>query len=133
MSYTLIDHTADIGIYLRSKDRVGLFEDAALALVEIMDVRSAEDLIRSEVRVEGIDLVDTLVRWLQELLYLIEVRDLRVSSIKVLRVGDTFVDAMVAGEETQTPYAVEIKAVTYHNLVIQELDNCLEATIIFDT
>ncbi|MBN2298238.1 MAG: archease [Deltaproteobacteria bacterium] len=134
MTYRFIDHTADIGIHIVTVDVKGLFEEAAYALIDILGAKCPDKgLKHQDITIEGLDLADTLVRWLQELLYLIEVKDLRVFSLKVVRIHETGLEAEVAGIYAPTGLKKEIKAVTYHNLDIQEVDNHVQATIIFDT
>ena len=133
MTYRFIDHTADIGIRVVSGDVQGLFEDAAQALIDIMGAGCHEGSLEEEISVKGIDRIDVLVRWLQELLYRIEVEDLRIARLTVLEVNDNGMEALVAGTAIPTKLREEIKAVTYHNLEILEVDNHVETTIIFDT
>jgi SHS2 domain-containing protein len=133
MTYHFIDHTADIGIRVVSGDARGLFEEAALALVDIMGARSTGGRKHVRISVEGLDQTDLLVRWLQEILYRVEVEDLRISHVEVLEVHPKGLTALVAGTNTPTELLAEIKAVTYHNLEILEVDNHVETTIIFDT
>ena len=134
MTYRYIDHTADIGIHVESEDERGLFEEAARALIAVLGaVCPDKDLQHLEVTIEGLDRTDTLVRWLQELLYLIEVKDLRVFSIRVARIHEKGLEAEVKGIYSPSRLKSEIKAVTYHNLEIQEVDNRVQATIIVDT
>ena len=133
MTYHCIDHTADIGIRVVSEDVRGLFEEAALALIDIMGARSSEGRDCVRISVEGFDQADVLVRWLQEILYRVEVEDLRISQVEVLEVNPKGLTALVAGINIPTVLSEEIKAVTYHNLEILEVDNHVETTIIFDT
>jgi len=134
LAYHFIDHTADIGIHVISKDVRGLFEEAARALIDIMGAKCPDkDLKHQTIIIEGIDRIDTLVRWLQEILYLIEVKNLRVFSLRVALIHETGMEAVVSGIYSPTKLKEEIKAVTYHNLEIQEVDNHVETTIIFDT
>lgn len=133
MSYRLIDHTADIGIRVHAPDIAALFHEAAAALIDILDAGGAQQEVSIDINIDGLDLVDTLVRWLQELLYLIQVRGLRVAGFVVHEVYETAVTAVVYGRYTQTPLAMEIKAVTYHGLKIQKCAHGLETTIILDT
>lgn len=133
MAYRFIDHTADIGIRVVSKDLKTLFADAAHALIDIMGAWCAQGSESENISVEGIDREDILVRWLQELLYLIEVKDLRISHVDVVRIGLKDMTGVITGSYTSKVLKQEIKAVTYHNLEIAEVDNHVEATIIFDT
>ena len=132
MTYHFIDHTADIGIRIVSGDVRGLFEEAARALVDIMGARSNEGPNHIRISIEGLDQSDVLVRWLQEILYRVEVEDLRISHVEVLDVNPQGLTALVAGTNDPTELLEEIKAVTYHNLEIVEVDNHVETTIIFD-
>ena len=133
MTYHCIDHTADIGIRVVSEDIRGLFEEAALALIDIMGARSSEGRDCVRISLEGLDQIDVLVRWLQEILYRVEVEDLRISYVEVLEVNPKGLTALVTGINIPTELSEEIKAVTYHNLQILEVDNHVETTIIFDT
>lgn len=133
MSYRYIDHTADIGIHIVSRDERCLFEEAAQALIDMMGAWCGEGSRSERISVEGIDMADVLVRWLQELLYRIEVENLRIAHVKVEEVGPKGLTAHVTGVHTPSRLHGEIKAVTYHNLEILDVDNHVETTIIFDT
>ncbi|MGC9323158.1 MAG: archease [Desulfomonilia bacterium] len=133
MPYVYIDHTADIGVRISASNIRELFRDAGYALVDVMKAASDDDREQVEITSEGIDRIDLLVRWLQEILYVIEVKDFRVSRIVITSLGETDLTASLTGMFSKTQLAREIKAVTYHNLDIRDVDNHLEATIILDT
>ena len=132
MPYTLIDHTADIGIRVSAPSTEGLFEEAAYAIADIMGGRSDEGLQEVMVESQGIDQVDLLVRWLQEILYLIEVKGFRLRAATIQRLTETLALGVIQGEYTAEPLTTEIKAVTYHNLDITCIDNVFAVTIILD-
>ena len=69
-SYTLFDHTADLGIKIRGSDLKNLFEEAGRALMELM-IRGElfEKTSSKTISVSGGDLADLMVRWLGEILY----------------------------------------------------------------
>ncbi len=132
MPYELIDHTADMGLRVSAPSTEGLFEEAAYALADIMGGRSDEG--REEVVVEsrGIDLVDLFVRWLQEILYLIEVKGFRLRAATIQSLTETLAIGVIQGAYTDSPLTTEIKAVTYHNLDITCIDNVFTVSIILD-
>ncbi|HNY64388.1 MAG TPA: archease [Deltaproteobacteria bacterium] len=132
MGYELVEHTADTGIRVEASDLSSLFREAGLALVDILGAASRRETVTLDVSVEGIDRVDLLVRWLQEILYLITVKDLRVGSISVEHLTDTGVRARLRGAYEGTGLKQEIKAVTYHGLDIVDKGGSLTATVIFD-
>jgi SHS2 domain-containing protein len=132
MPYELIDHTADIGIRLSAYTTEGLFEEAAYALADIMGGRSDEGGDEIMVESQGIDLVDLLVRWLQDILYLIEVKGFRLRAATIQSLTETQALGVIQGAYTDSPLTTEIKAVTYHNLDITCIDTVFMATIILD-
>jgi SHS2 domain-containing protein len=132
MPYELIDHTADMGIRVSAPSMEGLFEEAAYALADILGGRCGEGLQEVMVESQGIDGVDLLVRWLQEILYLMEVKGFRLRAATIQRLTETLALGVIQGSYTTEPLTTEIKAVTYHNLDITYLDNVFMATIILD-
>jgi len=81
------------------------------------------------------NLEDLLVNWLQELLYTFEVKLLVTSDFHV-KIDDRKSLKGYAGceryNEKKYGYPMEIKAVTYHNLVIKKNNNLYSVEIIFD-
>jgi SHS2 domain-containing protein len=132
MPYTLIDHTADIGFRVSAPSMEGLFEEAAYALADILGGRSDEGATEVMVESQGIDRVDLFVRWLQEILYLIEVKGFRLRAAIIQRLTETLALGVIQGAYSAEPLTTEIKAVTYHNLDITHIDNVFAVTIILD-
>jgi SHS2 domain-containing protein len=113
MPYTLIDHTADIGIRVSAPSMEGLFEEAAYALADILGGGNAVGGEEVMVESQGIDRVDLLVRWLQEILYLIEVKDFRLSAVTIQRLTETLALGVIQGAYTGEPLTTEIKGQGY--------------------
>jgi SHS2 domain-containing protein len=132
MPYILIDHTADIGIKVSSPTIESLYKEAARALVDLMGAGTVESNEEIMITAEGLDREDLLVRWLQEVLFLVEVKGYRLKDISIQRLTDTEMQAELRGAYSGEPLESEIKAVTYHNLQIREIDNAFEVSIIFD-
>jgi SHS2 domain-containing protein len=132
MPYELIDHTADMGIRVSAPSMEGLFEEAAYALADILGGWGGEGLQKVMVESQGIDRVDLLVRWLQEILYLIEVKGFRLRAATIQGLTETLALGVLQGAYTAEPLTTEIKAVTYHNLDITYIDNVFAVTIILD-
>jgi SHS2 domain-containing protein len=132
MGWQAIDHMGDMGIRVTAPDLPSLFREGALALVDITGAGSQEGGEAREVSVRGLDQVDLLVRWLQEILYLLMVKDLRVRGIEILSLTETDARAQVLGSCLKTPLKREIKAVTYHGLDIIHRGDSYEVSIILD-
>lgn len=132
MPYTLIDHTADIGMRVSASSVGDLFVEAARALCDIMGGLAQHGQESVTVRAAGIDREDLLVRWLQEVLFVVEVKGFRVAGIDLQALTDTCMTAELRGSFSGARLKVEVKAVTYHNLEIACIDNAYVATIILD-
>jgi SHS2 domain-containing protein len=122
MPFEVFEHTADLGVRVRSADLVGLFRDAARGLfslvVENLDEVAAVDWVHVEVR--GDDREYLLFDWLNELLYTFESRRLVLSEFRV-----RFLDGGLTADCSGEPLDLErhraeheVKAITYHGLRI---------------
>ena len=82
--YTLLDHTADLGIRVYGTDLKDLFEGAGRALMHLMVKAEIPSKTHSmKISVSGKDLADLMVRWLGEILYLFAGENLVVTSIRM--------------------------------------------------
>jgi SHS2 domain-containing protein len=135
--FTLLDHTADMGILVRGINLKNLFEEAARSMMYIMLTYAPglEETHAVKVSIKGNDLPDLMVRWLGEILYLFEGEKTVVT--------DTFVSAISPSQLEATLQTIpfdpnlheilrEIKAVTYHQIEVAEKDYRWESRIIFD-
>ncbi|MDP6113020.1 MAG: archease [Planctomycetota bacterium] len=134
--YIELDHTADVGIRVRGQSLEELFEAASFALfdlqVDLSDVKAETEF---EIDASGADLENTIVRWLQRLLALMEIEDIIFSRFELIEVTEQSARGKVWGEPLDaTRHQVKgaIKAVTYHELEIEETTEGWEAQIIFD-
>jgi SHS2 domain-containing protein len=135
-NFTLLDHTADLGIIVSGKDLTNLFEGAAQSMIQIMvRAKPAKKTKALKLTVSGEDLADLMVRWLGEILYLFEGENEVVTAVHIDSISPSHLDASL---ET-VPFDLdlhemlcEIKAVTYHQIEVAEKNNHWEARIIFD-
>lgn len=120
--FKFLEHTADVYVRAWGRSLEDVFREAANALYEVMtDPSRVECRDSRKVVVEGFDLENLLVRWLEELLYLfdsegflggkVSVRDVDTKGLKL--------EAVVCGE-TYDPEKHEsrthVKAATYSQL-----------------
>ena len=134
MSFRFLEHTADVRAECRAPDFPGLLESAARALYEVALVRTRARVdARRSVELRAADRDDLLIRWLQELLFLMDVERFVATNIEFEGVGATELKATVSGY-THEPEerATEVKAATHHGMHIEEHDGDLVATVVFD-
>ena len=136
LNYQIIDHTADLGIVVKGVDAKDVFVRAAYAMTDlIVKADMSKKGTKKKISVEGGDFPDLMVRWLGEILYLFNgehlvVSGIEISSIRPIRLQSTL--TVVPLKRGHHEILREIKAVTYHQISVQRLDDDWEARIIFD-
>ncbi|BBO71024.1 protein archease [Desulfosarcina alkanivorans] len=135
-TYTLLDHTADLRIRVSGTDPADLFQNAGLALFDLIadPVRlKPREII--EVAVTGDDPADLMVNYLRELLYLWTGEEKLVERIDIVHLTDTAVSARVSADRYQPgrhEIRNEIKAVTYHQIEVSRTESGWRAMVVFD-
>ena len=136
MPYETFEHTADLGLRVRADDLNTLFADAARGLFSIIvtDLDSIRPSQSVSIAVEG-DVSDLLLfDWLNELLYIYDVRRLLLCRFEV-EVGPSGLVATAHGEPTDPArHALdhEVKAITYHGLKLEQQASRWLAEVIVD-
>lgn len=136
MVYTLIDHTADLGIRVQASGVRELFEETAIAMFDlIVDGRQVAPENAHHLHLKGRDWPDLMVNWLRELLYLWNGDLQLVSRTQIDRISEQDITARVwtqAFEARRHELRHEIKAVTYHGIAVRQMAAGWEAVVIFD-
>lgn len=134
--YELLSHTGDIGIIAYGRDLPELFAHAAWAMFDLMgDATMIRPQQFCQVHVSATDMEDLLVRWLSELLYLYETQRFLCCTFTFSCLDPQTLTATVGGEPldaVQHRVDTEIKAVTYHQIRVEQYTGGWRAQIIFD-
>lgn len=135
-NFSLLNHTADLGITVSGTDINSLFEEAAKSLMYIMlSGKPAGKINVLKLSIVGEDLADLMVRWLGEILYLFAGESQVVTHIIIDSISPSHLDATIKTvpfDKDVFNVLHEIKAVTYHQINVSEKDGAWEARIIFD-
>lgn len=126
-----IPHTADWSFRAFGKDLRELFENAAFAIFALEGAEPGKSKIARVVNVTGIDYESMLVNWLTELLWLQESNRETYHRFQIESITPTNLRAQVFGAPITRLNKV-IKAVTYHNLKIEQTANGWQATVVVD-
>jgi SHS2 domain-containing protein len=136
MPYTLIDHTADIGIHVTGDSLKSLFANAATAMFEqIIDISKLNGRHKKQISVTGLDRHDLLINWLRELLSFWTINTNLVKNVEILDLNETQIKADVVYDSyTPDTYDInkDIKAVTYYGVSVDRITDGWEVTVIFD-
>ncbi|HEY4644253.1 MAG TPA: archease [Bacteroidota bacterium] len=127
MVYSILEHPADLGIEARGRSLREAFEEAAVALTSIIvDIDSVSVKVDRDLTVDAGDIESLLVRWLSELLYLYDGEGFLCKEATVRQFSPTRLDATIRGEplsEGKHRMRTDVKAVTYHQLLVREDEN----------
>jgi SHS2 domain-containing protein len=128
-----IEHTADYALRVQGHNLAELLVNAAHGLSSLLVSYPAIIAPEQERQVEldAFDAENLLVKWLTELAYWAEMERLVFNQFDLADVTETHLKAVVRGSRVPN-LQKHIKAVTYHNLAIVQVDDGLEATVVFD-
>jgi len=136
--FIYLDHTADVKFKAYGKTLEDCFSNAAKAMFNVLvplneiNIELDQDII---VDVEDLDLL--LYKWLSELLYLFEVENKLFSEFKIRinREGDKYIlNGILYGESVKDIHniAIEIKAVTFHDLYVKKENDVFVCQVVLD-
>ncbi len=136
MSVKYIDHTADVGLQIQAKSVAECFSEAAQAMFDlIVDIDQIKVNETELVDLEASSLARLMRLWLEELLFLHEVDEMLFSLFEISSLTETHLQARVSGERVDPKkhrIKAEIKAVTYHQLIVESRGSEWFCQIIFD-
>jgi SHS2 domain-containing protein len=124
--FEFLEHTADAYIAAYGKDLAEAFENAALAMFDVMtDVKDVSPRVRASIEVEAEDEYALLYSWLEALLIKFDTNGMFYSKFKISdlsRSSDGFrLGAKIWGEKFDAKkhmQKVGVKAVTYYRMEI---------------
>jgi SHS2 domain-containing protein len=131
VKFEFLEHTADVYIAAHGKSLAEAFENAALAMFEVMtDTEGVSADVEDSVEVEAEDEYALLYSWLEALLVKFETKNMLYSKFNILSIDETAdffrIKAAVWGEKFNAEkhtQKVAVKAVTYHRMeIIKEID-----------
>ena len=135
-AFRILEHPADVGFEAFGARREEAFENAARALMHLIaDLDSVETTEEVSIEVEGPDAASLLVNWLSEVLYLHDAERWLFRDFKVKGIRDHSLSAIARGEKFDSARHVirlQVKAITYHQLKLEERSGCWRAQVYVD-
>lgn len=122
--FETFEHTADLGLRVRADDRTLLFAEAGRALLSVLvaNPRAVRRSVQKRLQIAGQDLEYLLFDWLNELLYLFESERLLLGEFAIEWEPEGL-QATCGGElldRRRHELLREVKAITYHRLLVRE-------------
>ena len=130
LKFEFFDVTADVGYKAYGNSLANAFENAAIAMFEVItDTSTVKPLIKKQIRLEAEDECAILYDWLSELLFVHDTEylvfskfDIKIDSKLDGDIERYILDASAFGEEfdpSKHERRSEVKAVTYHMMDIK--------------
>jgi len=130
--YRFFQHTADAKFQAYGQTLEEAFQHAALAVASLMwNWKRIDQKTEVPVQVDGRDLKQLLVNFLEEILYLLDTRSFllsQVEDIAIRRKNSMYIlQAIFKGDEYSSDYEIsgDVKAITYNEMVIRENAPCM--------
>jgi SHS2 domain-containing protein len=133
--YEVLSHTADTGVAARGSSLAEAFENAAFGMFDLVfDLSGVSGSEECRVEVTAETPAELLVAWLSALLAEAEIRGLVFARFVVEQMTEgslrgTASGGPAAGLELRGP---PVKAVTYHDLVVEQVPGGWRVQVIFD-
>jgi SHS2 domain-containing protein len=122
--YSIIEHPSDVGIEATGGSLREAFEQAAHGLIAVILEIAGDTLHESrEVTLTCKDRQQLLVQWLSEILYLYDGEGFVPAAITIRTLSPTRLEATLQGTRFSPEHhraRVDVKAVTYHQLLVEE-------------
>jgi SHS2 domain-containing protein len=134
--YEVLEHPADIGFRAFGSTLPDLYRASALAMLSIAgDPEAAQPREERRIKVESGDRESLMVDWLNEVLYWFDGRLFTFRDFRVETAADGLIEAVGVGEprdQERHRARLIVKAVTYHQLRIEEREGRWIAEVYLD-
>ncbi|HEY7680940.1 MAG TPA: archease [Terriglobia bacterium] len=135
-TYEIIEHPADIGFIAYGKDLRELLQNAAAAMCALAcEAQGIEERVEREVRAAGEDHESLLFDWLSDILAIQDGEGLFFRRVVVTELDKGHARGVAHGEKydkARHRAGTYIKAVTYHQLSVQQAPEGWKATVYLD-
>lgn len=134
--FEILEHPADVGFMAYGGTLKELLENAALAMCALAgELDAVEEREKREIKASGADNEALLFDWLAEILAVADAEGLALRRAEVTRIGDGQAQGAVYGEKfdkVRHRAGTYIKAVTYHELRVEETSEGWRARVFLD-
>ena len=130
--FEVLEHKADLKIRAFGKTKAELFLNMLFGMAENQraEIKNKEK-IKRKIKIRSLDFAALLVDFLSEALYLSQVNKEVYFKAEFTKFTDREIEGELIGQKVER-FGEDIKAVTHHDLDIQQEDGIWRATVLFD-
>ena len=133
--FTIVNHTADVGIIAYGADMSKAFANAAKGLFSLItELADVEEVMHRDIELTTTDQESLLVEWLNELIYLFDTENIIFKRFDITQLSNTQLKARSYGHKVDSSkhqLKMGVKAATYHILKVNKGDGC-QVQVLFD-
>jgi len=118
--FEFIEHTADIKFQAFGSSIEESFENAGLAMFNIMFSGKVKGKLKKSIKVKGKDNESLLYNFLEELLFLLDTKDFFLASCKVKISGKNLEAELIGDSVKNYETNIDVKAVTYNEMFVRQ-------------
>jgi SHS2 domain-containing protein len=134
--WTILEHPSDIGVEACGETLKEAFQSAAEGMMAvILDLSTVRPLNERRISLTATDREQLLVQWLSEILYLFDGLGFVCGTFEIHEFTATTLTAFVRGEQFDPQKhkpQLDVKAVTYHQLLVEETAGGGRVRVYFD-
>jgi SHS2 domain-containing protein len=134
MGYKFVPHTADVKFEAEGGSIEDVFVSSAGALFEsVYGKMKIGKKVERDVDVEAEDTLSLLYSFLEEFLFLLDAENFVCSKVMSLKIHNNKLMARVVGDDVRNyKFTNDVKAVTYSDMKVEEVDGEWIAVGVFD-
>lgn len=135
MKYKFLKHTADIKFRAFGKTEEEMFENAALALKEVMmkKIRVKSKIKKKKIKVKGRDKESLLYNFLEEFLFLLDSENFLLAEINKIEIKDNKLEMEISGDlASNYKFTNDVKAVTYNEMFVKKQGDKFICQVVVD-
>lgn len=136
MSYTFLDHTADIKFIVKSKRLNKAFIDSASALLKVINKnKKVKTRTKKSITLSSDSLENLLYNFLEEIIFRLDAEDFILKKIKNFKINQENLILsceFIGGSAKDSNIKNNVKAITYDSFKIKKEKNLWRVTCILD-
>jgi len=133
--FEFLEHTADIKFRAFGKTLEEVFENSALAMLNIIYKGKVKEEKKLKIKANGKDIESLLYNFLEEFLFLFDSENFLLSDVKNIKINEKnfTAEAEVVGDDViNYKTSVHVKAITYNEMYIKKTKKGWEAQVVVD-
>lgn len=133
--FEFLEHTADIKFRAFGKTLEKVFENSALAMLNIIYKGKVKEEKKLKIKANGKDIESLLYNFLEEFLFLFDSENFLLSDVKNIKINEKnfTVEAEVVGDDViNYKTSVHVKAITYNDMFVKKDKDKYTAQVVVD-